>query len=122
MHAGDQEEEEARTTDSGSGIDKTGLGGDESPQSVFPSIRGHPKNKQQIVDIASKDRFVSDKACSKAGVLILKHQIEHDIVTNWDDMEKIGHRTFDNELCLDSTQHPVLFTRRRSIRRPTTRR
>ena len=31
---------------------------------------------------------------SKRGVLTLKYPIEHGIVTNWDDMEKIWHHTF----------------------------
>merc|ERR1711971_1485400 len=35
---------------------------------------------------------------SPRGVSTLKYPIEHGIVTNWDDMEKIWHHTFYNEL------------------------
>jgi actin beta/gamma 1 len=96
--------------DNGSGMCKAGFAGDDMPIAVFASLVGRPKHRRVLVGMDEKDVYVGDDAQHMRGMLTLRYPIEHGVVTNWDDMEKIWHHTFYNELRVDSQDHPVLLT------------
>ncbi|KAJ7174421.1 actin 2 [Mycena filopes] len=83
---------------------KAGFAGDDAPRVVFPTIVGGPVGADQ------KESYVGAEAQAKRSILSVKPPIEHGIVTNWDDMGKIWHHTFHNELCVAPEDHPVLLT------------
>jgi len=63
--------------------------GDDAPRTVFLSLIGCACQPGIMIGMEQRDVYVVDEVYAKRGVLTLKYPIEHGIVTNWDDMEKI---------------------------------
>lgn len=101
---------QAIVIDNGSGMCKAGFAGDDAPRAVFPNIVGRPRTHGIIVGMETKEVFIGQEAQGKRGVLTLKYPINHGVVDDWDDMERIWHHTLYNELRVTPDEHPVLLT------------
>lgn len=89
------DEVNALVFDNGSCFLKAGEGGEDNPRASFRSLVGRP---QYTDTVKNKEFYIGEEAYAIKGVLKLSYPIEHGIITNWDDMEKIWHHCFYNEL------------------------
>lgn len=105
-----EEDVQSLVIDNGSGMMKAGFAGDDAPRAVFATIVGRPKHPGIMVGLDEKDAYVGNEAQQKRGVLALKYPIRHAVVTSWEDMEKVWHHTFFQELKVAPEEHPVLLT------------
>jgi actin-related protein len=63
-----------------------------------------------MVGLDQNEVYVGEEAMQKRGVLRFGHPIEHGVVKNWDDMEKVWHHTLYSELRVSPEEHPILMT------------
>ena len=95
-------ENQAIVTDNGSRMMKVGFAGEDAPSSVFPSIVGKPRH--------SSIKIPTEQVNLSREILTLKHPIEYGLVTNWDDMTKLWHHAFYNQLNVAPEEYCHLLT------------
>ncbi|KAG0142210.1 hypothetical protein CROQUDRAFT_662848 [Cronartium quercuum f. sp. fusiforme G11] len=96
--------------DNGSGTIKAGFAGQDHPKCFFPSYVGRPKHVRVMAGSIEGDLFIGKKAQELKGLLKINYPIEHGIVNDWDDMERIWSYIYQSELETASEEHPVLLT------------
>jgi actin len=96
--------------DNGTGLIKAGFSGEEAPKAVFPTICGRPKVPGILIGGEKREIFVGQEALEKRGILNLNSPIVEGQIENWDDMEKIWHHTFYNELKKQPEENNVMLT------------
>eukprot|EP01083_Nonionella_stella_P186069 680330_1 len=102
--------QQALVFDNGSGMVKVGFSGDDDPRAVFPNVVGRLPHQSGGMGWPPRHDYVGDEAQAKLCPSWCKNPVEFGIVTNWDDMEKVLHHTFKNELRVVSSEHPLLIT------------
>jgi centractin len=96
--------------DNGSGTIRAGYAGSDLPAAYFPSYVGRPKHTRVLAGAVEGDVFIGPRAQELRGLLKIRYPLEHGIVTDWDDMEKIWTYVYEQELKTLSEDHPVLLT------------
>jgi actin-related protein len=92
--------------DNGSDTCKAGFSGEDVPRTTLshkvPHFAWNPST--------NTDADIANQPTSKRGVLRLELHIDPAIVKNWDDMERIWHSAYYNELKVAPEEHSVLLT------------
>ncbi|WPH01830.1 Actin-like protein [Acrodontium crateriforme] len=96
--------------DNGSGTIRAGYAGEDLPKCFFPSYVGRPKHLRVLAGGLEGDVFIGNRAQELRGLLKIRYPLEHGIVTDWDDMERIWQHIYTDELKTLSEEHPVLLT------------
>ncbi|KAI4176197.1 MAG: hypothetical protein LQ346_007934 [Caloplaca aetnensis] len=96
--------------DNGSGTIRAGFAGEDLPKCYFPSYVGRPKHVRVLAGGLEGDVFIGQRAQELRGLLKIRYPLEHGIVTDWDDMERIWQFVYSEELKTLSEEHPVLLT------------
>lgn len=97
--------------DNGSGVIKAGFAGDQIPKYHFPNFVGRPKHVRVMAGALEGDTFIGPKAEEHRGLLNIKYPMEHGVVKDWNDMERIWQYIYSkDQLQTFSEEHPVLLT------------
>ena len=85
--------------DNGSGTIRAGFAGEDVPKCHFPSFVGRPKHLRVLAGALEGEVFIGQRAATELrGLLKIRYPLEHGIVTDWDDMEKIWAYVYDEGL------------------------
>lgn len=79
------------------------------PALSFQNYVGYPKQKKTLVTTKVKDIFVGNECSKYKGILKLNYPIEHGIVVDWENMELVWRKIYE-ELKCSFSEHPVLIT------------
>lgn len=84
--------------DNGSGTIRAGFAGEDVPKCFFPSYVGRPKHVRTMAGALEGDVFIGPQAQQYRGLFKINYPLEHGIVTDWDDMERIWQYVYTEGL------------------------
>ena len=109
------EEAAAIVFDNGSGTSKAGFAGQTSPRAVFTTLVGRVRHRGPIVFVPPTgyfEGFVGAEALERSRLVDIRYPIEHGVVTNWEDMERVWQYTFYSGILVAPEEYPVLLMER----------
>lgn len=80
---------------------------EDAPRYVVPSVVGRPRGS--YTGKGHDSWFVGADAQNKRGILDLTYPIEGGLVRNWDDLEKLWHHLYYEQLRVTPEEHPALL-------------
>jgi actin-related protein len=84
--------------DNGSGTIRAGFAGEDVPKIYIPSYVGRPKHVRTMAGALEGDVFIGPPAKENQGLFKINYPLEHGIVTDWDDMERIWQYVYNEGL------------------------
>ncbi|RKP28997.1 Actin/actin-like protein [Metschnikowia bicuspidata] len=108
--------------DNGSGNLKAGFAGEDRPKHCMPTVVGRPKYQKVMAALLflaiepsalrynNDETYIGTIAQQNRGLLKLSHPMEHGVVTDWDDMERVWSHAYSAELKTAPEDHPLLIT------------
>lgn len=84
--------------DNGSGTIRAGFAGEDVPKIFIPSYVGRPKHVRTMAGALEGDVFIGPPAADHKGLFKINYPLEHGIVTDWDDMERIWQYVYNEGL------------------------
>ena len=99
--------------DNGSGLLKAGFAGSNAPVVNFRSCVGRPKHTRAMPGgaLQGMDYLIGNKAEDHRGALLLSYPMEHGIVNDWSDMEKIWTHLYSKEHMNVNTEDHAVSTK-----------
>ncbi|XP_009669972.1 actin-related protein T2-like [Struthio camelus] len=96
--------------DSESQACKAGLSGESGPRHIIQCVIRHPKEEVSVSEESQKGWCVGEEAQHRPEVLSLNYPVENDVVTLWDDRERIWMLIYEHEMAKQATERPALMT------------
>lgn len=88
---------------------RAGFGGQDTPKVVFPTVVGHERHSDGMVELTGQESYVGVAAETRRSVLLLKRPVKESGVENWDDYERVVHHTFE-QLKTSAPETKVLYS------------
>ncbi|OMJ90353.1 hypothetical protein SteCoe_7266 [Stentor coeruleus] len=96
--------------DIGTHKSKCGFAGDDAPRSVFQTVVGKPRVSGIMIGMDMRDAYVGQEALGMRGLLNMSKPMEDRQTSSWEDISKVWHHAFYNELKVAPEEHTVLLS------------